>query len=376
MAKRFSDTEEWGQRWFLELSPESKNIWNYLKSNCDHAGIIKMDVGVIAMKIGYSKIDLKKFLQEVNKDYDKETGDLYQRKRVLRVCEGRKLWLTGYIAFQSGTGNNEVNESVAAVRGALNRLKAENLYEMAIEEGFIRVLKGSKGVSNPQGIGTGLGTGLGKDLKEKDGDAVPNECDRPVDEVVVEDKSFKEGGVGETNAAIIPSTRLEPVDERKSQYGGPTYGEVKEFFTQNTRSADEALNFWNEYEQKKWYVTNREGEPARKMKTGRDWQLKAEQWIIKARTSDTNREKNKPEFIKKIDNSTYKPAYQKPANNLCDCGCGRKAIMQVGDHPLRLYHVAERKCFEEKIKVWNKDNIASINDVLKQFNNQGEGIKT
>jgi uncharacterized protein YdaU (DUF1376 family) len=56
-----------------------------------------------------------------------------------------------------------------------------------------------------------------------------------------ENESFKERGTGET--------KLDPPDERKSEYGGPAFKEVKEFFIANKRSADEALVFWNEYEE-------------------------------------------------------------------------------------------------------------------------------
>jgi hypothetical protein len=99
--------------------------------------------------------------------------------------------------------------------------------------------------------------------------------------------------LGETSEEQKPETQLEPLEDRKSRHKGPAYVEVKHFFVElNNRPEAEAITFWNEYEQKEWWVHNKEGTPARKMKTGRDWQLKAEQWIYKARTTEMEKKKN------------------------------------------------------------------------------------
>ncbi|MEW6506372.1 MAG: hypothetical protein AB1432_01370 [Bacteroidota bacterium] len=174
--------------------------------------------------------------------------------------------------------------------------------------------------------------------------------------------SLKEG--------IIREITLEPLDERKSQFGGPTFGAVKEFFIQNNRSVDEAVIFWNEYEQKKWYVSNREGEPTRKMKTTRDWMLKAEQWIKKARILEIDKSKNKSEFQQRIENSTYKPAYQTPKNTKCECGCGKSGTMRIDK-----YLVASRKCYE-KLKADESAGFQILGSVIKSLNNKNEEVQT
>jgi len=184
MPKRFTDTAEWDQRWFIEMSPESKNIWNYIKAKCESSGLMKLDASMIAMQTGYKEINLQKFLEEVNIDYDKETGKKHTRKRIIKVCGGKKLWLTGFIAFQYGNSENEVSETVAAVKGAINQLKKENLYDMAIEEGFIRVIKGYKGlerVIDPdiKGKGNGIGNGNIKGGKEEEKGGVGEKEETP-----------------------------------------------------------------------------------------------------------------------------------------------------------------------------------------------------
>lgn len=118
------------------------------------------------------------------------------------------------------------------------------------------------------------------------------------DENKDENKVIKEESVRET--------KLEPVEERKSEFGGPTYGEVKGFFIQNNRSSDEALVFWNEYEQKEWCVVPIGDGPPRKLKRTKDWMLKAEQWIVRARKEGIDKtKKNKSSYV---ENSTYQPA--------------------------------------------------------------------
>ncbi len=181
-------------------------------------------------------------------------------------------------------------------------------------------------------------------------------------EIEDENNSLKEG--------IVRETKLEPLDERKSQYGGPSFGEVKEFFTQNNRSVDEAVIFWNEYEQKKWYVSNREGEPTRKLKTTRDWMLKAEQWIKKARISEIDRRKNKSEYQQKIENSTYKHAFQKPKDYSCECGCGKPGTIRMGK-----YLVATRKCYD-RLKTQEAEGFSHISNVIKSLNNKNNEVTT
>ena len=43
MAKRFIDTGIFDDDWFMELSKDSKLLWLYFITKCDHAGIIKLN---------------------------------------------------------------------------------------------------------------------------------------------------------------------------------------------------------------------------------------------------------------------------------------------------------------------------------------------
>jgi hypothetical protein len=50
-----------------------------------------------------------------------------------------KIWMTGFISFQYEKGTSGVNAGIPAIKGALNRLRDEDLYDYAIKEGFVRI---------------------------------------------------------------------------------------------------------------------------------------------------------------------------------------------------------------------------------------------
>src|SRR5664280_2342180 len=139
MSKRFTDTNIWDQSWFLELSPEGKNIWQFLEKSSDCAGIWKIDIPEMKRKIGCKNINLTHFLEEVNRDYNKLTGEPVKRNRVMPIASDTKLWLTGFICFQYEKGTSGVNAGIPAIKGALNRLRDEDIYDFAIKEGFLRI---------------------------------------------------------------------------------------------------------------------------------------------------------------------------------------------------------------------------------------------
>jgi hypothetical protein len=139
MPKRFTDTDIWRQSWFLDLSPESKLVWFYLVSKCYTAGIWKIDIPMMKMETGVRNISLQNFLTEVNRDYAPCTDEPVKRNRVMRIANGCKLWLTGFISFQYEKERSGVNPVIPVIKGALNRLRDENIYELAIKEGFVRI---------------------------------------------------------------------------------------------------------------------------------------------------------------------------------------------------------------------------------------------
>lgn len=67
--------------------------------------------------------------------------------------------------------------------------------------------------------------------------------------------------------------------------------------------------------------------------------------------------KEKPEYIKKIENSTYKVLDSKPKN--CENDCGKLGTMVMKDQQGRSWRVCSRKCFDEVVEK-NKNAFESI----------------
>lgn len=83
--KRFTDAEIWKKKWYRQLGLKGKLLWNYLKDNCDVAGVIDFDEAVASLFIG----------EEVTtQDALSLFGD-----RVIELEED-KLILTDYVNFQ------------------------------------------------------------------------------------------------------------------------------------------------------------------------------------------------------------------------------------------------------------------------------------
>lgn len=74
MAKRFIDTEMFEDEWFSNLSKDGKLFFVYFITNCDHAGILKVNRKLITFQTDIKNIDtvineLGNSLVRVNEEY-------------------------------------------------------------------------------------------------------------------------------------------------------------------------------------------------------------------------------------------------------------------------------------------------------------------
>jgi hypothetical protein len=103
MAKRFTSTEIWSEDWFLEMPIEYKLFWYYMLSECDHAGLFK--------------VNLRSFcgLNEVKISSDDALKYFNSGKDRVRVVN-KSVWLIeDFFVFQYGTTinlNNRLHESI------------------------------------------------------------------------------------------------------------------------------------------------------------------------------------------------------------------------------------------------------------------------
>lgn len=99
MAKRFTDTEKFNDPWYRRLSPKHKCLWEYLLSQCNHAGILQnLDFDMMTFQIG----------EEITKD------DLKIFENRIKFINDEILFISKFIEFQYGKLNpeNRVHSSV------------------------------------------------------------------------------------------------------------------------------------------------------------------------------------------------------------------------------------------------------------------------
>ena len=88
MAKRFTDTEKWKDKWFRKLEPDVKVFWFYITENCDQAGYWKKDYELASFLCGFEiKEDI---VEKINNGKERIVG----HKEYLEIKE--------FISFQYG----------------------------------------------------------------------------------------------------------------------------------------------------------------------------------------------------------------------------------------------------------------------------------
>lgn len=130
MAKRFTATEIWNEDWFLEMPIDYKLFWFYLKDNCDHAGLFRVNVRSYC-GLTEAKVTPDKVLEYFNSG-----------KQRVRIVNHSVWLLEDFFVFQYGSkfnANNNVHASalelfeksgveVSSIRG-LTGLKPRDIYK-------------------------------------------------------------------------------------------------------------------------------------------------------------------------------------------------------------------------------------------------------
>jgi uncharacterized phage protein (TIGR02220 family) len=107
MGKRFIDTELFDDSWFMDLSVNNKLFFVYLITNCDHAGIIDLNIKLAEFKTGI------KGLSENFEEIKNEFGD-----RLLSLRDNY-FFIPKFIKYQYPHG---LNENVKAQKSVIKRL--------------------------------------------------------------------------------------------------------------------------------------------------------------------------------------------------------------------------------------------------------------
>ena len=110
--KRFTETNKWRDPWYRNLSSAAKQLWEYLRDNCDAIGLVEIDFSLTSADCG----------QNITQAHMAELGD-----RVQRVSE-KKFFLTKFINFQYG----ELNPSCPPHRTIIKLVEAHNLVRVGL----------------------------------------------------------------------------------------------------------------------------------------------------------------------------------------------------------------------------------------------------
>lgn len=111
MAKRFTDTEKWKKVWFRKLTPLCKCFWEYLRDNCNHAGIWEVDFELAEFCLG--------------SPLNKEEIKIVFKKQYIEISNGKKWFIKDFIDFQYGS----LNENNKAHGSVIHILKKEGVYK-------------------------------------------------------------------------------------------------------------------------------------------------------------------------------------------------------------------------------------------------------
>ena len=188
MAKRFSETDKWKDRWFVDLSPVEKLVFNFLCDYCDNAGFFEANPKIHAPLIGISA--------------DEYLGAIKGLGRgLLGAKNGETYWIKNFLFHQKNLPLNPNNNAHKQIIGILVAQAPH------FDIDFEAQLGAYEGLISP--IGRGIGKG-------------------------------KEGGMGETAPSV------------KGKFVPPTIDEFKTYFRENGFREDVAERAWKAYDANSW----------------------------------------------------------------------------------------------------------------------------
>jgi len=88
VAKRFIDTKIWDKAWFRKLDTNSKLIWIYILTKCDHAGILDADWEAMNFFIGTNINDFDKIPESI--------------KNKMQMIDDNQFFIPSFIEYQYG----------------------------------------------------------------------------------------------------------------------------------------------------------------------------------------------------------------------------------------------------------------------------------
>lgn len=200
--KRFVETAKWSDGWYSNLSPVAKQVLDYLRDNCDHAGVWDVNLTKAENEIGLHKlpkrfthpglrgieytdhgvaeedvmcrgldtaliqqvkhIQWRAVLDEINTPHQHQDELQFEAepkellRQIVLLNGGRKWWLTKFILFQYGReGKIVLNENNTIHIPVVRSLRTHNLMD-EVKKLFPSAVIVEKGAPIPQELAKGL----------------------------------------------------------------------------------------------------------------------------------------------------------------------------------------------------------------------------
>ena len=168
MAKRYVDTDMWKKKWFRTLSTKMKNVWIYLITMCDHAGLYEVDIDLMGLFIGES------ITQE-------EIMDCLSQQ--IEVIDEDKWFLPKFVKFQYNVTdptelnpNNRVHKSVIDILSSYHLVEGSTKTLPSPLKKDIRVTRGAKDKDKDKDINNSSNKIKRKVFKKPNKDEVQKYC--------------------------------------------------------------------------------------------------------------------------------------------------------------------------------------------------------
>lgn len=151
MSKRYTDTGKWIDPWFMELPPNSKLLFEYLRDNCNNAGFWEENPRMACFQIGF--------------DERAYQGALKGLARGIKGASGW-LWVKNFLRHQNNQAlnpqNNAHKQIISQIRDQIGRFNGMPEFQKFIApyEALLRGTgngtgKGNEEVMNRKETGTG-----------------------------------------------------------------------------------------------------------------------------------------------------------------------------------------------------------------------------
>jgi len=126
MAKRFTASDKWRDKWFRTLTPELKLMWIYICDECNHAGIWEVDIELANFVVGIN-ITEKEILESFN-------GRILEYKK-------DKWFIPKFIEFQYGNVLSQKNPALRSVIKELEKNNLDCLFDIVDESNSVSALR-------------------------------------------------------------------------------------------------------------------------------------------------------------------------------------------------------------------------------------------